>query len=362
MLNDKYHLKSSINKSRKGRNQNIHVFLDYFNNFYNNLRIHNKPNFMHDMCDPYGFSLLCKDYSDRDVLYDKNLTCKEIFEGKATEEDINIPTYQAQFSFVELLDMLYLGFLFDYQVALDVYNNQHNAFDVFNQILNGDGYIYNRARPNLAKAREARNVAFESIINLNENRPINLPHVWRLCDGMIGPFVVSKFHAGMHIEEAECHGFGKGLFIISNNEIIDCLKINDTWFTSLPLEHRLFFAHKCTEYEVQTYGKAWSWRSVLDVGKMLEANSTEGLLVRGCRETFFNNRWFNWSKTSLVYCKKKNGELVSRVAGRYSPEFYTLEGDEGLIDPIEEKKNERIYLDDWDIKEFQKILTLDSKI
>ena len=95
-----------------------------------------------------------------------------------------------------------------------------------------------------------------------------------------------------------------------------------------------------------------------ELGKMLEANSTNGLLVRGARENFFQNRWFNWSKTSLIYCKKANGQLVAKTQGRLQPDYYTLEGDEGIISPFEEKKYNRMYLDDFDIREFQKIMEL----
>ena len=59
-----------------------------------------------------------------------------------------------------------------------------------------------------------------------------------------------------------------------------------------------------------------------------------------------------------MYCKKVNGELLAKTPGRVTPEFYTLEGDEGIINPFEERKHERIYLDNWDIREFQKILEL----
>lgn len=360
MLNDKYHLKSSIIQERRGTNQNIRTFLIFFNSFYNGIRMKKKPSFLQDMCDPYGFALMCEDYSNKTIVYDMDLTCKEVFEGKGEENNVSEITYQGQFTFREILDFLYVGFIFDYKKAINIYNNQHNAFDIFNQIINGNGYIHNRVRPNLKKTQEKTRSSYESIINFNENDPIHIPHVWRLCDGMTAPFIVQRYDTDFHIERADCHGFGEGIFIISNDQIIDCLKINDTWFTDIPLENRLQFAYKCTDYDVAQYGKAWSWRSILDVGKMLGANATQGLLVRGAREDFFKNRWFNWSKTSLVYCKKSNGELVSKTRGNVKPDFYTLEGDEGLIDPIEERKYERIYLDDWDIKEFQKILELDD--
>ena len=358
VLNDKYHLKSSIARDRRGLDQNILTFLTFFNAFYDGIRMRTKPNFFHEMRDPYGFALMCKDYASLDVKYDMDLTCKEIFEGQATEDRCDQLNYKGQFSFTEILDMLYIGFIFDYQKAIDVYNNQHDAFHVFNQIINGNGFIFNRARPELKKSRDRIKNAFESIISLNENQKIEVPHVWRMCDGMIAPFLVQKYYPDIRVQEAKCHGFGDGIFLISNDEIIDCLKINDTWFTDLPLEQRLQFAQKCTDYNVAQYGKAWSFRSALDIGKMMDANKNNGLLVRGARENFFTNRWFNWSATSLIYCKKHNGQLVAKVSGGGKPTFYTLKGDEGIISPFEEKRYERVFLDNWDIKEFQKILEL----
>lgn len=358
MLKDKYHLKSAISKRRRGKNQNIRVFLEFFNNFYNGLRMKRKPNFYHDMCDPYGFALICEDYKNDKLIYDVELSCKEVFEGQGVDECIDIPTYQGQFSFIEILDFLYIGFWFDYRKAIDVYNNQHDALSIFNQIINGNGFIFNRARPDLKKSQENSKSAFESIVSLDENLPINIPHVWHLCDGMIAPFIIMKYSPSIRVQRADCHGFGEGIFLISDNKIIDCLKINDTWFVDLPLEDRIQFAYKCTDYEVAQYGKAWSWRSALEVGKMLGCDYLNGLLVRGSRENFFNNRWFNWSRNSIIYCKKVNGKLVSKSRGRIQPEFYNIDGDEAIINPFEERTYERVYLDDWDINEFMKIKEL----
>lgn len=358
MLNDKYLLKSTISAPRKGVQQNVKTFLDLFNVFYDKIRQGGHPSLYHDMCDPYGFALLCKDYKSSDRKYDMNMTCEDIFNEKATENHIDCITYDGQFSFIEILNFLYRGFWFNYDKAIEVYDNQHDAFHIFNQIINGNGFIFNRVRPDLKKARLSMKNATESSVELDENSHIELPHIWRLCDGMPAPFIVTKHYREMSVEKCECHGYGEGLFVLANNEIIDCLKINDTWFVDLPLEDRLKFAYDCTDHDVAQYGKAWSWRSILDVGKMLKANSTNGLLIRGCRDSFLKTRWFNWSKTSLIYCFKNNGELVANMRGRKEPTFYTLEGDEGIINPIEERKTERVFLDNFDIKEFQKILEL----
>ena len=358
MLKDNYILRSSINRERQGIHQNIRTFLEFFNAFYDRVRQGKYPNIFREMCDPYGFALMCKDYHNPNLKYDMDMTCKDIFEGKAAENHIDYITYQGQFSFFEILNLLYRGFWFDYNKAVHIYDNQHDALNIFKQIINGTGYIYNRAKPELQKSRQYYVYAMESIINLDDEKPIKIPHIWRLCDGMVPPFIVTKHFRDIKVKKAECHGFGDGIFLIANNEIIDVLKINDTWFTDLPLETRLKYAFKCTEYDVAQYGKAWSWRSILDVGKMMGANATNGLLVRPAREDFFENRWFNWSKTSLVYCFKNGNELIANKPGRDQPTFYTLEGDEGVINPIEERRQERIWLDNFDIKEFQKIQEL----
>ena len=65
MLSDNYTIKSTIAPKRKGVNQNIRTFLEFFNAFYNKLRIREFPNFFHDMCDPYGFALMCEDYKSK---------------------------------------------------------------------------------------------------------------------------------------------------------------------------------------------------------------------------------------------------------------------------------------------------------
>ena len=358
MLKDSYVLKSTIYSDRKGINQNIRTFLEFFNAFYNKVRQKKYPSFFHDMCDPYGFALMCEDYYDPNIKYDMNCTCEEIFNGMGEEDHMDYITYHGQFSFVEILNFLYRGFWFDYDKALAVYDNQHNAFDIFNQIINGQGFVHNRAKPELSDSRKYFKNATESIIELNEDQQIQLPHIWRVCDGMIPPFIVMKYQRGISIERGECHGFGEGIFVVAGDKIIDVLKINDTWFTDLPLENRLKYAYKCTEFEVAPFIKAWSLRSIFDAGKLLKANPTNGLLVRCSRENFFNNKWFNWSKTSLIYCYNSPNGLVASQSGRGIPTWYTLEGDEGIINPFEERKRERVWLDNFDIKEFQRILEL----
>ena len=96
----------------------------------------------------------------------------------------------------------------------------------------------------------------------------------------------------------------------------------------------------------------------VEFGKLMNCNRTDGLLIRPCHEDYFDTSWFEWSRTSLLYCCLIKGEL--KIANRKSsePDYYTLEGDLGEVNPYEQRVYERIWLDDFDIKEFQQILKL----
>ena len=84
------------------------------------------------------------------------------------------------------------------------------------------------------------------------------------------------------------------------------------------------------------------------------------MIGAGSYEDYFKTTWFEWSKTSLIYCSNVNGKLVVASRKKSKPDFYTLEGDLGEIDPYEERVFERIWLDDFDINEFQQILDLEG--
>ena len=125
-----------------------------------------------------------------------------------------------------------------------------------------------------------------------------------------------------------------------------------------PLENRLSFGVHSRNYEIAPYMKAFSWRSAFNAGEILGLNKNDGILVRPCYENFFKTSWFEWSKTSLLYCCNINGNLQISNRKRSKPDFYTLEGDLGEVSPYEERIYERIWLDDFDIQEFQQILSL----
>ena len=62
MLNDTYQIRSDFRQGRRAVSISVDKFLDGFINFYHNLEKNKNPNLPHEICDPYGFALLCSDY------------------------------------------------------------------------------------------------------------------------------------------------------------------------------------------------------------------------------------------------------------------------------------------------------------
>lgn len=365
MLLDPYRISSNFRPQKGASNCDIDVFFEAFHDFYQKVRMGMNPDLPHQICDPYGFYLLSQDcklnYEPSLIKDTKEKKCKNaLLNGE--KELLNAP-YFGVFTFQQLLDLLFRGYYFNYDTAMSVYKMQRDSLNIFQQIMNGQGYIMNRFAPNKKKVGKLMNYACDSQININPASisTIQVPYLNKLCDGKSWPCIVSQSYNFAKIVKADTHGFGDGLFIINdNNKIIDVLKINDLWLTETPLENRLSFSVQCKEYETEPYMKAFSWRSALDAGKILKCTQNNGILIRPCYENYFKTSWFEWSKNSLIYACFINGKLQNTNRKSSKPDYYTLEGDGtvGILHPMEERQFERIWLDDFDIKEFQRILEL----
>lgn len=360
MIKDSYSISSNFRPKKSASHCNVKEFFEMFEDFYTKVLMRKVPDLDHRMCDPYGFALLCKDYEPifDSIEYNENPSCKEAFLNIYTTPFDSL--YKHKFPFKLLLDLLYRGYYFNYDLAMNIYQMQNNPLEIFKQIMNGHGYIMNRLKPNKKKVGKLMNYAYESKITLDEEREIKIPFKHRVCDGKTWPCIISESFNAATVKKDDTDGFGEGLFVINEkNHIIDCLKINDLWLVDTPVENRLSFGVHSRNYQIAPYMKAFSWRSALDAGKILNLNKNNGILIRPCYENYFNTTWFEWSKTSLIYCCNINGKLQIANRKTSKPDFYTLEGDLGEVDPFEERVYERIWLDDFDIQEFQQILTLE---
>ncbi len=357
MLNDNYSIRSQIAKTRSYNETNLGEFLKTFHTFYSKVQKGKAPVFHREMVDPYGWSLLCNDY-DNIRHYDNGCTCKEVFEGEGHLDNYE-SEYWGAFEFKTLLNLIFRGFWFNYDRAIDIYQMQGSCLSVLKQIMGGNGYVANRLKPNMKESRKYMRYASESTLNPDENLKIRVPHIYRVCDGLVWPCITMQYSGPYKLVTAECGDYGDGIFIVDKDYlIIDVLKINDLWLTDTPLENRLVFSSNCKELNTKSYVKTWSLRSTLQAGKLLGAHKDDGLLVRSTRSNYYHNYWFRWYEGSLIYCALlKDGRLVSN-GYKQKPDWHTVDGNIGLVDEYETRENDKVFLDDFDINEFKGILTL----
>lgn len=361
MPDDHYRISSNFRRGKRSSESNVKEFFEGFENFYTKFLMKENPDLKHKICDPYGFALLCEDYKpDKEIKSDENPTCQEAFSNSVITKYDSL--FKHEFPFKVLLDLLYHAYYFDYDLAIEIYKMQRNPLHIFKQIMNGQGYVANKMKPNKREVGKLMNYAYNSRITLEEKKEIKVPFKHRVCDGKSWPCIVSESFIEGKIIKDETDGFGEGIFIVNEkNHVFDCLKINDLWLVDTPLENRLEFCFHSRNYKTAKYMKCFSWRSALTAGRVLNCNKTEGILIRPCSEDYFTNSWFEWSRNSLIYCCKIKGNLQVSNRKKSKPDFYTLEGEIGNVNPFEERVYERIWLDDFDIKEFQQILTLEDK-
>ena len=190
MIEDHYTISSNFRPKKSSVQCNVKEFFEMFDNFYTKVLMKKSPDLDHRMCDPHGFALLCKDYEPTfgTIKHDGNPTCHDAWLN-VWETPYDSP-YKFKFPFQTLLDLLYLGYYFNYDLAMDIYKMQNNPFKIFEQIMNGHGYVMNRLKPNKRKVGKLMNYAYESKITLQENREITVPYKHRVCDGKTWPCII----------------------------------------------------------------------------------------------------------------------------------------------------------------------------
>ena len=63
MINDGYRISSNFRPPKQAVSCNVKEFYEQFEDFYIKVISRKTPDLPHTMCDPYGFALLCDDYT-----------------------------------------------------------------------------------------------------------------------------------------------------------------------------------------------------------------------------------------------------------------------------------------------------------
>ena len=124
MIKDHYNISSNFRPKKSAYNSNVEDFFKGFEDFYTKVLMKKTPDLPHKICDPYGFSMLCEDYKPvfGSIEHDGNPSCHDAFLN--VWETPYDSLYKFKFPFKILLDLLYRGYYFSYDLAMSIYNMQ----------------------------------------------------------------------------------------------------------------------------------------------------------------------------------------------------------------------------------------------
>lgn len=250
--------------------------------------------------------------------------------------------------------VLFTIFDFDLKSFYEVWSYQHNIKRLLYQIVNERFFIGNRFSKKKGSIKRPK---YQLVCWPSRYEEINPPKIHRILDGLLFPVIVSKNNHNYQVQRLETTNFGDGDFITCNNEIIDCIRINDFWQTRNHLKQRLSFS-----FLVQTnYNEAPMiiCNNMSDIEKawnILGANSNDGVLIRSLGENLYENYWLILNKdSSFVAMYTKNGFSLNRGSNKRG--FVTLEGRHvGTLGYTYTALKKMNWLDKFDINRFQKIV------
>lgn len=141
-------------------------------------------------------------------------------------------------TFTQNVKTLFTIFDFDLKSFYEVWEYQHNIERLLYQIVREDFFIGNR----FSKKEKQWKSKYQLICYPTKYDNIKMPQIHRVLDGLVFPVLVSKNNHNYQVQRLNTTNFGDGDFITCNNEIIDCIRINNFWQTRNHLKQRLSFS------------------------------------------------------------------------------------------------------------------------
>lgn len=250
--------------------------------------------------------------------------------------------------------ILFTIFDFDLKSFYEVWSYQHNIKRLLHQVVNERFFIGNRFSKKKGRIKRPKH---QLVCWPSRYEEINPPKIHRILDGLLFPVMVSKNNHNYQVQRLETTNFGDGDFITCNNEIIDCVRINDFWQTRNHLKQRLSFSFLVqTDYDEAPMIICNNMNDIEKAWKILNANPNDGILIRSLGENLYENYWLILNKdSSFVAMYTKKGFSLNRGSNKRG--FVTLEGRHvgplGYSYTALKKMN---WLDKFDINRFQKIV------
>lgn len=249
---------------------------------------------------------------------------------------------------------LFTIFDFDLKSFYEVWTYQRNIKRLLHQIVNEKNMIGNR----FSKKKGLKKPKYPIICQPSRHDSIPLPKLHRILDGLLFPVIVSKNNRDYKVQRLQTTNFGDGDFITCKGEVIDCIRVNDFWQTRNHLKQRLAFSYLVqSDYDEAPMIVCNNMRDIEHAWKMLDANPSDGVLVRSLGENLYENYWLLLNKNSSFVAMYTKGGFSMHRSGRNKRGFVTLEGRHvGTLGYTYTALKKMNWLDKFDIQRFQKVV------
>lgn len=260
--------------------------------------------------------------------------------------------------FNENTRQLYTIYNFDIKSFQQVWEYQHNIKRLLHQIIQPQYFIGNKFAP---KHKRIWKPHHKCTCTPTRHDTIPLPKLHTTLDGLIFPVIITKNHNNYKIQHLQTTNFGDAHYITDNNQIIDCIRINNFWQTQNHLKQRLAFTFLAqTDYDEAPMIICNNMKDIQTGWKMLNANPDQGILIRSLGDNLYKNYWLILNRKSTFVCGYiKYG--YSMRAQNVKKGFMTLDGQRlgnmGYKDDVLQKM---MWLDDFDIDRFKKVVWQDG--
>lgn len=258
-------------------------------------------------------------------------------------------------TFTQNVKTLFTIFDFDLKSFYEVWEYQHNIERLLYQIVREDFFIGNRFSKKKKKQWKSK---YQLICYPTKYDNIKMPQIHRVLDGLVFPVLVSKNNHNYQVQRLNTTNFGDGDFITCNNEIIDCIRINNFWQTRNHLKQRLSFSFLVdTSFDEAPMIICNNMTDIQTAWKMLNANVEDGILIRSLGENLYENYWLILNKDSAFVAMYTHSGYSMSKYGTNKRGFVTLEGKHiGTLGYTYTALKKMRWLDSFDIERFQKIV------
>lgn len=258
-------------------------------------------------------------------------------------------------TFTQNVKTLFTIFDFDLKSFYEVWEYQHNIERLLYQIVREDFFIGNRFSKKKKKQWKSK---YQLICYPTKYDNIKMPQIHRVLDGLVFPVLVSKNNHNYQVQRLNTTNFGDGDFITCNNEIIDCIRINNFWQTRNHLKQRLSFSFLVdTSFDEAPMIICNNMTDIQTAWKMLNANVEDGILIRSLGENLYENYWLMLNKDSAFVAMYTHSGYSMSKYGTNKRGFVTLEGKHiGTLGYTYTALKKMRWLDSFDIERFQKIV------